>query len=633
MIEKAVQRIAKDIDIIAGIIGIFLGIFIIYLYYAINLRQRDIGFVILAASLIYLLFRNKFKTTVFTPLKNDHREKLLLNIIFFIVFSVTLLLYRMQLYRRPLSYFVLVSLLAGIIAIEILYFRKEDRISVILLKIFLLSVNIRAGIYYNFPTIMGADAFWHAQIIEQITNIGFIPPVEISKSYFQYPIFHIFVSICQIINQIDIKDALFYSIGLNSIISTFFLYYIVKKLAGPHVGLLATLLVNISDSIIDTGITNIIPASLVLGYFLLVLYLLFNEEHKFINKSLLLFITFLSIITHQLSTFVFFISVTSIYVGKIAYKIIYKLKENIIINLSYLLLFAVALQSYWMNTDAYKGQSFFDYVVGPLVKVLGSKTELGGEEVVTSAVNYNTSANVLFHLGYLILLFFAIGGILLWLSSKDDKKFSIVTAVFVLFFFVYGVSLFAINNMLPGRWFPFTYVFLAMLSSAYLLRITQSIKYNLKKILFIFSIIFIISFLMITTPNINKDSPLYAEERVDRSQLKFSEVSAITTINNVYNGTIKTDYSYIGGLFRQITIKSTVVSFDVNYIASSAQEKNGTMIVLRTSALNEPVSITDTEGFGGYKHQLLPKEFFDRFKSSNYDLVYANGGVLIYASR
>ena len=61
----------------------------------------------------------------------------------------------MNLYYRPISYFILVCILAGIIASEILYVREGDKVAPILLQIFLLSILIRAGIYYNFPSLMG----------------------------------------------------------------------------------------------------------------------------------------------------------------------------------------------------------------------------------------------------------------------------------------------------------------------------------------------------------------------------------------------------------------------------------------------------------------------------------------------
>jgi hypothetical protein len=639
----SLKAIKDQLDIIAAIAGIFLGSFIISLYYTINLRQQDIGFVILSASLIYLLLRTKFKKATFTPLKINHRERLLLNIIFFTLFSITLLIWYTHLYFRPLSYFILISLLAGIIAIEILYFKKGDPAWSTLLKILLLSANIRAGIFYNFPSLMGYDAFWHAKTAEIITNTGFVPPFEISGKYFYYPVAHIFISITQIVNQIDIKDAIFCSIGLVSIISTIFIYLIGKKLAGPQIGLLATLLANVTNSIIVRGITNITPGSLVLCYFMLILYLIFREDikHKVINLALIIFITFLMIITHQLSTFVVFITLTSISFGKIAYNYVYKHEEGVDISTYYILLFAIALQSYWMHTYMSPGRTFFDAVVGPFISVLQSGGEYGSNVLIVGTEYHRSLLDtLLLHSSYLIIPFFAIGGVLLWLSLRDNKKFSIVTAVIILYSFVYGIPLLGMRNLLTSRWVPFLSVFLVIVASAYIFTIIELIKSNRNKIFAIFTIAVIFSFFMITTPGINKDNPIFAKDTTFRNQFKDSEVSTAKTISNVYTGRIKID-SLMSTCFSEIRASSVpriesellFEGFGADYIASSTQEENVTMIMLRKCTLNEPITVKVSKYYGVSRIQSLPKEFFARFESKDYDLVYNNSGVLGYISR
>jgi hypothetical protein len=131
--------------------------------------------------------------------------------------------------------------------------------------------------------------------------------------------------------------------------------------------------------------------------------------------------------------------------------------------------------------------------------------------------------------------------------------------------------------------------------------------------------------MIITPPSI--DNPLCIKEGVGRSQFKDGEIYAVTTIDNIYTGTIKTDSSYDGGLFRQMTIKSTVESFDIDYVTHPLKEENGTMIILRRCLLKENVRID------GSKKQPLPQEFFDRFESTYYDLTYNNGEVSGYLSR
>ena len=637
------KKLGENRDLVMAIAGIFLGLVIISLYYIINLRQQDIGFVILIASLIYLLLRNKFKKVTFTPLKIGHRGRLLLNIFFFTIFSITLLIWYTHLYFRPISYFILISLLTGIIAIEILYFKEGDPAWSILLKIFLLSANIRAGIFYIFPSLMGYDAYGHAKIAELITNIGFMPPFEISKKYFYYPVAHIFFSITQIVNQIDIKDAIFCSIGLVSIISTIFIYLIGKELAGPQIGLLATLLANVTNVLIVRGITNITPGSLVLCYFMLILYLIFKEDikHKVINLSLILFITFLMIITHQLSTFVVLVSLTSICFGNLAYNYVYKHEEGVDISTSFILLFAVALQSYWMHTSVRLGRTFFDYVVGPFINVLQSGGEYGSNVLIVG-YDYHRSLldTLLLHSSYLILPFFAIGGVLYWLSLRDNKKFSIVTAVIILYLLVYGIPLLGMRNLLTSRWVPFLSVFLVIVASAYIFTIIELIKSDRNKIFAIFTIAVIFSFLMITTPGINKDNPIFAKDTTFRNQFKDSEVSTAKTISNVYTGRIKVDplmstcfsVTHASSVLR-IESELLLDGFGADYIASSTQEECVTMIMLRKCTSNEPIPIKVSKLYGVYRIQSLPKEFFARFESNDYDLVYNNSGVLGYISR
>lgn len=631
--DQTIKSIFKNLDVIAGIIGIFLGAFIILLYYAINLRQQDIGFTILIASSIYLLLRNKFKKTTFTALKTNYRIRLFSNIIFFTIFPITLLIWHTHLYFRPLSYFILISVLVSTIAVEILYFEEGNPVWPTLLKIFLLSVSIRAGIFYNFPSLVGADAFWHAKIADLISNTGFVPPLEVSRIYFYYPINHIFLSITQIVCQTDIKDAIFLSIGLVSTASTVFVYYMAKKFAGPRVGLLATLLVNITNFIIFRGIKNVTPGSLVLCWFMLILYLLFKEEHKFTSTLLIIFIGFLTIITHQLSTFVVFISLASISLIRGIHRIVYRTKENSNITMIYILLFAVAMYSYWMYTYVGPGQTFFDFVVGPLIRTLRSGIEISSIRITGSAYDSSPLDTLLLHMPYLILPFFVIGGALLWVSSKDNKKFSIVTTVAVLYMFIYVIPLFNIGNMISSRWQPFLSVFLVILASVYILKVTALIRFNPAKIFAMSTIIFIFSFFMVTTQGINKDNLLWAKNRTSRDQFKDSEIDAIMTINNIYNGRIRTDSSYASGLFRQMRIKTTVERFDVDYITSSAKEEDGTMIILRKCALKEPVSIIDKKSDLGERVQLLSKEFFDRFASNDYDCVYNNAEVLGYVLR
>jgi hypothetical protein len=145
---------------------------------------------------------------------------------------------------------------------------------------------------------------------------------------------------------------------------------------------------------------------------------------------------------------------------------------------------------------------------------------------------------------------------------------------------------------------------------------------------------------MITTPGINKDNPIFAKDTTFRNQFKVSEVSTAKTISNVYTGRIKMD-SLMSTCFSEIRASSVpriesellLESFGADYIASSTQEECVTMIMLRKCTSNEPITVKVSKLYGLYEIQSLPKEFFARFESNDYDLVYDNSGILGYISR
>ncbi len=168
-VKKYMDKFTQNLDVILGVMGCSLGILIVSLYYLINLNQKDIGVAILSSCLIYIFFRKKFKNETSISSGKD-RLKSILNLLFYTIFLICILIYSMNLYFRPISYFILICVLAGIIASEILYVKEGDRVSSILLQIFLLSILIRVGIFYNFPSLMGYDAYFHASMARIITE-------------------------------------------------------------------------------------------------------------------------------------------------------------------------------------------------------------------------------------------------------------------------------------------------------------------------------------------------------------------------------------------------------------------------------------------------------------------------------
>jgi len=628
------ERFTTNLDVILSVMGFGLGLLIISLYYIINLNQKDIGIAILSSCLIYFIFRNKFKSETVISSQED-RLKSILGISFYLIFLACVFIYSTNLYYRPISSFILICILAAIVASQILYVREGDGVTSLLLQIFLLSILIRVGIFYNFPSLMGYDAYFHASMARAITDTGFVAPIETSSKYFYYPLFHIFVSIIQVMGETDIKDAIFYSIGFASVFSTVGVYLVGKKLEGVQMGLLATLLINLNNHNIVAGITNITPGSLVLCYFIFIIYAIFSEKQSLRYTGFILLITILMVLTHQLTTFVVFLSVVSICAGKYLHNHVYKslfVKTN---SFNYILFFVISLQTYWMFTYVNSNTSFLEMVLSPLMDVLQIGSSYSSEELILGSVNNReTLETLLLHISYLALPFFAIGGVLAWLSRKDIKKvnkFSIALVVIILYGLAYGIPLLGMRNFLTSRWFPLIAVFLVLVSASYMLKLVSLLNSKKAKIPVMFTIILLFSFVMVTTPGINKDNPLVAKDTTVRNQFKSIEIEAIKTVTAKYSGNILMDSPYDSCLFYRDRgyDSSNATYFNIQHIQTGEIDGSPT-VLLRKSTVKEPVSINDPERYGVNIIQTLPEGFFNRFNAHDYARVYDNDEVFAY---
>ena len=540
----------------------------------------------------------------------------------------------MNLYYRPISYFILICVLAGIIASEILYVREGDKVISILLQIFLLSILIRVGIFYNFPSLMGYDAYFHASMAKIITETGFVAPFELSGKYFYYPLAHIFVSITQIMGKTDVKDAIFYSIGFANIFITACIYLIGKKLEGPQMGLLAALLINLNNHNIVTGIANITSGSLVLCYFIFITYTIFSKKQEVKYTGLILLIAILTILTHQLTTFVVFLALVIIYAGKYLHNSLCKNSLLKTTGTNYILFFLVSMQTYWTFTYVKGDISFFEMVLKPLIGVFQAGSAYSSDELIVGSVTQDTLGTLLLHISYLALPFFSIGGVLAWFSRDDVKKinkFSVALVVIILYGLAYGIPLLGMRNLLTSRWFPLISVFLVLVAASYMLKLVSLFDLRMAKIPAILIIVVFFSFVMVETPGINKDNPLVAKDTTVRNQFKDIEIQAIETVTGKYSGNILMDSPYDSCLFYRNPgyNSSNAKYFDIQNIKTGEIDGNP-MVLLRKSTLKEPVSINDPEHYVVNFIQTLPRDFFNRFEAEEYALIYDNEEVSAY---
>lgn len=645
------MKISSKLDLVAALSISVLGILILFVSWYVKLLQYDLGLIFFISPLIYILFKNRFFNESLDnfndkykyPKKYNNEDRTInysLNILFICFYTFSIILLYLNLYHRPLTYFLIISFLSSLIAIEIIHLKAKASSVPILLKIIILSLNIRYGIFYEFDSLIGNDIFKHAKLINQVINSGFVTPESMDfTKYFDFPIYHILNASLSLVSSFNIKDSIFFSTVVFFSFSTIYIYLIGKKLDGVKFGLFAMLLANVSDVFIVASLTSITPGSIVFCWLLILLYLILTNSNIVANNILKVFLFLVLILTHQLSTFASLVILISIFLGEQIFTYIYRNPKFFnrgtlatTLSINSLSIFGVMLVFYWMHADSdlKSGKSFFYFALNPVIKVLkyGDIFSHDSNVYADYYAQYSMTSNVLFHAGYLILISLSIIGALIWISSKvvDSKKFALILSTVSLYFFIYGAPLTGIGNaQLSTRWLVFAYLFLTLLSTQAILSLVNSLNNRKSATIFIITVIF--TFTMITTPYVNGDSPFYCKDRWPRAAYTDSETQASRTVTEICNGTVNTDGSY-SILFREFSYNFSIKG--INETDYKSLDKN--IILLRECIAKEPVIMEWKGGELGIV-KIVESKFLSQFHTPKHHLIYNNYYVKAYSGR
>lgn len=650
----------QRLDLVCSIFGFILGVFIIVLSYVFHLGQQDIGLAVSGASIVFLLIRKKLAITgnSYKRRLTENTFLLLSNILFVALLLSSIYILRNNLYQRPLTYFIIMSTLFAGIAFEILYItEKRNFIYSVITKIIIASVCLRAGLFYEYPTLVGTDTWFHVKYSGLIAQFGNVPAKEIfdASQYQFFPVFHIDVAMNNIITGLDLKNALFFSIAFTNIVSTLFVYLIGNILGGFRFGLFALLIVNVSDMLILLGVTNMNTGTLVLSWFMTVLYILFLNRRDFGYYLIVIILLFTMILTHQLTVFTTFIALIGVFIGKHIFNYlklynqkfdrvtekkdlglrIYKSNQGVSLNIVLLLVFCIGMFFYWMNVfpSDQTTTSFFDGVANRILKALRADSHINVSNPYAGlASSYSLLSNALYHGGYLVLLFLAVVGFFIWLSKKEisERKMAFIIALLLLFVCTYGSPMTSMGmSMIPHRWLPFVYVILSLLAAQFFVSIFSLLKRRIFAQTIIIIGMLLLVFFMITTPYINTDNPVFCKNRVIRSNFTSSEISAASAIIENYQGTIITDPQYASIVFNYVLDKG---DNEIRFITEPGTSKtqNG-MLLFRKKIISEPIQVSPDGTFGEGRVEIIGAEVSAFYEMSHFaHLIYDNGMVLTY---
>jgi hypothetical protein len=495
-----------DLDKILAIFGIILS-FLLIIWGGLSVKLGDFlyGVLILISCVLWLVMR-----------KNDHfnfhssssgsRVKFWA-ICFFILYILNILTVYLNpnLYERPLLYFILTALMAGVLACETITAERRH-IGFVLIQVLLLGVNIAWTQVLITPGLVGIDPWYHSYLTNRILNESFIPMAE---AYSNLPIFHLMIAATSLLTTLPYKLATMVSVSLAQIAcNAVFIFLIANYLLKNHrIGLLAALLVIIADMHILNSYWSI-PTSFAAVFIPIILYLAFIriKDTPQLVVSILLIITMVSVVlTHTIVTMSMAIILFVAWGSLAFYKFFYlKIEDNI--KLLVPVGFAIGMLAWWIYMTGHivllarffgKDQSlffargsfqnsltFYDWAVVP-----------SSGEIIFSSLGS--------HLFYSIALI----GVFYMVSRKGNKSTYLIAVISLVFLSIPFIAYIAKSEILGNRWSYITQILFSIpLALTLYLVGTWKIKKPIFHYCFFLGFVVVVSFFMLMSPYGNNDN-------------------------------------------------------------------------------------------------------------------------------
>jgi hypothetical protein len=449
--------------------------------------------------------------------------------------SVLSMHFRPELYERPLLYFILTALMAGVIACEI--FTSGRRYTpFILIQILMLGVSIAWSQLLIFPSLLGIDPWYHSALTNRIIDEGFIPE---GYSYTKLPLFHLMIAVTSLISTLPYKLANMVSVSLGQIIcNAIFVFLIARYLFKNHrVGLLAALLVILANHLIRMTYWSIPNAFGIVFIPIVICLALFSERigirhvNRLLISAIIIMMMVAIILTHSIAAICMIIILFAAWGSLTIYQTYY---ERIVNYIPLLVPFGFTVMTF----------AWWTYASGHL-KSLGSLIRWGFSvdyfvktpvEFLNYAVHVPLKEQVFNNLGIYLFFVTSLIGILYLISRKGNGLMFSVAAIAVAPLATVFLSFVLGIEIISTRWFALAQLLLSIpLAVAVYLMVTWKPRKSLILQCLMVGFVIVLSFLMIMSTPANIDNHMFSQTTgvtyaYTQSEMTASEFFAANTI-------------------------------------------------------------------------------------------------------
>lgn len=563
----------------------------------------------LGACVLWLFLRNKKLFLSYLVSKNESNNKNIFYYLFLIyvllfVVSILIILTRQDVYVRPLSYFIIISLMASIVSLEVIFSAKRHHLY-ILLQIFIIGFSLYLTQVSIFPGVIGVDPWFHQMFSLKIINEGYIPG---GFGYSQLPIFHLLTSLTTTISDLSYKYSSTFSIGsLQLIVNILVIFLFGKYFFNEKVGLLSGLLLTTANYHLFMG-SRPIPNTIACVIILLILYILIvlRKRNPIIYTFLSIILMLILIMTHPVASLGLAIILIVCWITSILYNRNY-IRPIRYVSFGLLSFFIVTMFSWWIYVSGH---------ITSLAKLIkwGFSIDLFNITPSEMIGYYKLPFRELLFSNMPLILFFSFSiiGCLFMLSDKEVKHDSFLFVFIGLTPLLIGFfSLISGYAVLQERWWYLAQILLAIpVGLAILL-----IYLVLNKKIFLCGSIFVITFIMILSPCANTDNNIFMKNSASRCAIYESELKSLKTISTVWDGAIGAD-NYFGYMMQFQGYKYKFI--DDMLWQETFYDCKGCLVLIREAIIDNPFQLYSNTFKLTYNPKiLLDKSLFLKIYDSN----------------